>query len=85
MPKDTYNGMTNDVRTVAVKAMLACSADLPEDVVYKITKVLFEHLDELKQAHKKAEMISLDKALDGMSIPLHPGAEKYFKEKGVVS
>ena len=85
VPKDTYNGMTEDVETVAVKAMLACSADLPDEVVYKITKVLFEHLDELKQAHKKAEMISLDKALDGMSIPLHPGAEQYFKEKGVVS
>lgn len=85
VPKDTYNGMTKDVRTVAVKAMLACSADLPDEVVYEITKVLFEHLDELRQAHKKAEMIKLDTALDGMSIPLHPGAEKYFKEKGVIS
>ncbi len=84
VPKDTYNGMTKDVKTVAVKAMLACDANLPDDVVYTITKILFEHLDELKQAHKKAEMISLDKALDGMSIPLHPGAEKYYKEKGVL-
>ncbi len=84
VPKDTYNGMTKDVKTVAVKAMLACDSNLPDDVVYTITKILFEHLDELKQAHKKAEMISLDKALDGMSIPLHPGAKKYYEEKGVL-
>ena len=83
VPKDTYNGMTSDVKTLAVKAMLACDKNLPDEVVYTITKILFEHLDELKQAHKKAEMISLNKALDGMSIPLHPGAEKYYKEKGV--
>ncbi|RLG88813.1 MAG: C4-dicarboxylate ABC transporter substrate-binding protein [Thermoprotei archaeon] len=85
VPKDTYNGMTKDVTTVAVKAMLAVRADLPEDAVYTITKILFEHLDELKQAHKRAEAIKLEKALDGMSIPLHPGAEKYYKEKGVLS
>ncbi|MET1159634.1 MAG: TAXI family TRAP transporter solute-binding subunit [Thermoprotei archaeon] len=85
VPKDTYNGMTKDVKTVAVKAMLACDANLPDNVVYTIAKILFEHLDELKQAHKKAEAISLEKALDGMSIPLHPGAEKYYKEKGVLS
>ncbi len=85
VPKDTYNGMTSDVPTLAVKAMLACDAKLPDKVVYTITKILFEHLDELKQAHKRAAAISLDKALDGMSIPLHPGAEKYYKEKGVLS
>jgi len=85
VPKDTYNGMTSDVPTLAVKAMLACDANLPENVVYTITKIMFEHLDELKQAHQRAAAISLDKALDGMSIPLHPGAEKYYKEKGVLS
>ena len=84
VPRDTYRGMTRDVPTLAVKAMLACDANLPTEVVYTITKILFEHLDELKQAHKRAADISLDKALDGMSIPLHPGAEKYYREKGVL-
>ncbi len=84
VPKDTYKGMDRDVPTLAVKAMLACDAKLPKEVVYTITKILFEHLDELKQAHKRAESISLQHALDGMSIPLHPGAEEYYKEKGVL-
>ena len=84
VPKGTYKGMDGDVKTVAVKAMIACRSDLPEDVVYKITKILFEHLDELRQAHKRAEDVKLEKALDGMSVPLHPGAEKYYNEKGVI-
>jgi TRAP transporter TAXI family solute receptor len=84
VPKGTYKGMTTDVQTLAVKAMIACDAKLPDDVVYTITKILFEHLDELRQAHERAKDISLSKALDGMSIPLHPGAEKYYKEKGIL-
>mgnify|MGYP000563043619 CR=1 FL=1 len=82
-PKDTYRGMTEDVPTVAVLAMLACRADLPEDIVYTLTKVLFEHVDELRRVHAKAKAISLETALDGMSIPLHPGAIKYYEEKGI--
>lgn len=83
LPKDTYNGMEEDTPTVAVKAMLAVSADLPEDTVYQMTKILFDNLDELHQVHAKTKYISLDTALDGMSIPLHPGAIKYYEEKGI--
>ncbi|WP_048149233.1 TAXI family TRAP transporter solute-binding subunit [Palaeococcus ferrophilus] len=85
LPKDTYNGMEEDTPTIAVKAMLAVSADLPDDVVYQMTKILFDpaSLDELHQVHAKTKYISLDTALDGMSIPLHPGAIKYYEEKGI--
>jgi TRAP transporter TAXI family solute receptor len=83
LPKDTYNGMTEDTPTIAVKAMLAVSADLPDDTVYQMTKILFDNLDELHQVHAKTKYISLDTALDGMSIPLHPGAIKYYEEKGI--
>ncbi|ASJ01852.1 C4-dicarboxylate ABC transporter substrate-binding protein [Thermococcus profundus] len=83
LPKDTYNGMKEDTPTVAVKAMLAVSADLPDDLVYKMTKILFDNLDELHKVHAKTKYISLDTALDGMSIPLHPGAIKYYEEKGI--
>jgi TRAP transporter TAXI family solute receptor len=83
LPKDTYKGMTEDTPTLAVKAILVVSSDLPDDVVYEMTKVLFDNVDQLRAVHQKAKYISLDTALDGMSIPLHPGAYKYYKEKGL--
>ncbi|CAD5243821.1 TAXI family TRAP transporter solute-binding subunit [Thermococcus camini] len=82
LPKDTYKGMTEDTPTLAVKAILVVSADVPDDVVYAMTRLLFLHVDELRQVHAKAQYISFDTALDGMSIPLHPGAVKYYEEKG---
>lgn len=84
IPAGTYKGVDEDVKTVAVLAMLATNADLPDDLVYQITKAIFEHRDELVAAHKRAEDITLETALEGMSIPLHPGAEKYYKEKGLL-
>ena len=83
LSKDTYKGMTEDTPTLAVKAILVVSASLPDDVVYEMTKVLFDNVDALRAVHQKARYISLDTALDGMSIPLHPGAYKYYEEKGL--
>ena len=83
VPKGTYNGVDADTPTIAVKAMLAVGADLPEDTVYQMTKILFENVDQLRAVHQKAQAISLETALDGMSIPLHPGAIKYYEEKGL--
>ncbi|HIH73047.1 MAG: uncharacterized protein PWP49_1546 [Thermococcaceae archaeon] len=83
VPTGTYNGVEEDTPTLAVKAMLAVSADLSEDTVYQMTKILFENLDQLRAEHQKAQAISLETALDGMSIPLHPGAIKYYEEKGL--
>jgi len=68
---------------VAVMAMIAVDAKLPDDVVYTLAKILFEHLDELKTAHARLAVVSLEKALDGMSIPLHPGVVKYYRERGL--
>jgi hypothetical protein len=59
-------------------------SDLSADIVYGMTKAMFEHLDELVAAHSAAKGIRLDRALLGMPIPLHPGAERYYKEKGVL-
>ncbi|WP_202319000.1 TAXI family TRAP transporter solute-binding subunit [Archaeoglobus neptunius] len=84
IPAGTYKGLDGDVKTVAVLAMLATNADLPEDLVYEVTKSIFEHRDVLEAAHKRAADITLETALEGMSIPLHPGAEKYYKEKGLL-
>lgn len=84
IPAGTYKGLDKDVETVAVMAMLGVRADLSEDVIYEITKAIFEHTDILVATHKRAVDITLETALDGMSIPLHPGAEKYFKEQGLI-
>ncbi len=84
IPAGTYKGLDKDVKSVAVMAMLATREDIPEDVIYKVTKAIFEHTDELVEAHQRAKDITLETALDGMSIPLHPGAEKYYKEKGLI-
>lgn len=82
-PKETYNGMTEATPTVAVKAIIAVSADLPGDLVYKMAKILYDNLEELRRAHARAAHISLETALEGMSIPLHPGAAKYYQERGL--
>jgi len=80
--KGTYK-MTEDVAASAVLAMLCVHKDLPDDVVYDMTKILFEHLDELRTAHVRAADITLGTALDGMSLILHSGAIKYYGEKGI--
>lgn len=80
----TYKGNDSDVNTVSVMAMLSARADLEEDIVYKILSAMYSDLDQLKQAHDKFKDIAMDKGLVGMGIPLHPGAEKYFKEKGIL-
>ena len=76
----TY-GLANDVNTVAVLAMLVVKKDLPEDAVYNITKAIYENVDKI--SHAKAKEISLNKALDGVGFDLHPGAKKYYEEKGL--
>ncbi|UAL47388.1 TAXI family TRAP transporter solute-binding subunit [Sutcliffiella horikoshii] len=81
IPSGTY-GMESEVNTVAVLAMLAVSKDLSEDLVYKITKAIYENTDAI--SHAKGEFITLDTATDGIGIDFHPGAEKYFKEEGLL-
>ena len=70
--------------TVAILATLACTEDLDEDLVYEITKALFDNQEALAIAHAKGNELSLESAVQGLSIPLHPGAEKYFKEAGAI-
>jgi TRAP transporter TAXI family solute receptor len=84
IPAGTYNGQTDDVSTVAVVNYLVTHADVPEETVYQMTKQLFENLPDLTAAHNAAKAIRLEEALTGMSIPLHPGAERYYKENGIM-
>ena len=84
IPAGTYSCITEDVGAVAVTAVIAASADLSEDVVYEFTKTLFESKDELVNAN--AQWKHLDPAVSCRhgNVPLHPGAEKYYKEIGVL-
>jgi TRAP transporter TAXI family solute receptor len=83
IPKGTYTGQTEDVRTVAVANILICRDDLKEDLVYSLTKALYDNHPDLLAAHKAAKDMTLDRALNGLTVPLHPGAEKFYKEKGI--
>ncbi len=83
IPADSYSNK-EDVSAIAITNALIVSKDLSEDEVYHMTKAIFENLDTLKNAHSAAEDIHIDHATEGLGIPLHPGAEKYFKEEGVL-
>jgi uncharacterized protein len=84
IPSGTYRGLEKDIPTAAVLSMLVARADIAEDTVYNITRVMFENLDTLAAAHIRARDINLKTALEGMTIPLHPGAQRYYKEKGLI-
>jgi TRAP transporter TAXI family solute receptor len=102
IPAGTYAGLDQPVQTVAVMAQWVCDADVSEEVIYTLTKALWEpgefvmvEKEGKKQAappaneimataHAKGKDVTLDTALDGMAIPLHPGAEKYYREKGLI-
>ena len=75
-----YKGQDKEISVVAVQSMLAVDEKMPEEDAYNIVKLLFENLDTMKESHARGGDISLDKALDGMSIEVHPGAQKYFDE-----
>jgi hypothetical protein len=83
IPANTYKGQEREVATPAVMAMMVARADLPEDLVYKFTKAIFDDLQQFHAAHAAAKNLTLASALNGMPIPLHPGAQKFYKEKGI--
>lgn len=84
IPAGTYQGQDADVQTASVINYLVTRADLDEEVVYQMTKALYENLDRLTAAHAAAQAIKLDESATVSPVPLHPGAERYFKEMGVL-
>jgi uncharacterized protein len=84
IPANTYDGQTAAVPTVAVVNFLVTREGVSDDMAYMMTKQLFENLPKLEASHKAAAQINLKNALKGMPIPLHPGAIKYYKEKGLM-
>ncbi|MFD1882429.1 TAXI family TRAP transporter solute-binding subunit [Paracoccus pacificus] len=86
VPAGTYEGVDVDVPTLAVGAEWITSADQPEELIYGITKALWNDntRKQLDAGHAKGKAIVKEKALDGIGIPLHPGAEKFYKEAGLL-
>jgi TRAP transporter TAXI family solute receptor len=85
IPAGTYDGQDADVPTAAVGNFLITHDGVPEETVYQMTKLLFENLDQLAAAHAAAQGIDSAKALEGMPVPLHPGAERYYREAGLMN
>ena len=82
VPAGTYKGVDKDAQTVAVKATFIVSNDLSEETVYQLTKAIYENAD--KYSHDKAKEMSLEYAVSSISVPFHPGADKYYKEVGAI-
>ncbi len=85
IPGGTYKGVDADTETVSVRATLIASADLSEDVVYELTKALFENQESMAGSHDKFKELSLETAMNGIDVEFHPGAIKYYEEKGIQS
>jgi TRAP transporter TAXI family solute receptor len=86
IPVKLYPGADNDadVPTFGVKATLVTSAKVPDEVVYAITKEVFENFDEFKKLHPAYSTLTRESMLEGLSAPIHPGAMKYYKEAGLM-
>jgi len=84
IPANTYTGQDKDVPTAAVINYLVTSSAVSDDLAYQMTKLIFESLPELANSHAAGREIKLETAAMGSPVPLHPGAIRYYKEKGLI-
>ncbi len=84
IPAGTYPGQDAEVPTAAVTNILVTSDKVPEETVYQMTKLMFENVDKLKSAHSAAAALDPARAVEALPIPLHPGAERDYREIGVL-
>ncbi len=84
IPAGTYDGQTVDVPSIAIQNFLVSQEGVSTDIAYKMTKALWENLDALIAAHASGKQIKKENALKGMPVPLHPGAENYSREIGLL-
>ena len=84
IPANTYTGQDKDVPTAAVVNYLVTSSAVSDDLAYQMTKLVYESLPELANAHAAGKEIKLATAATGSPVPLHPGAIRYYKEKGLI-
>jgi uncharacterized protein len=85
IPGGMYRGNDEDTTTFGVGATFVTSAEVPDDVVYEVTKAVFENLDQFKGLHPAfADLTAEEMVSDGLSAPIHPGAERYYREAGLI-
>ncbi|MFB8828232.1 TAXI family TRAP transporter solute-binding subunit [Azotobacter sp. CWF10] len=84
IPASTYEGQSADVPTVAITNILVSHAKVSDEVAYQMTKLMFDNLPALGNAHSAAKDITLENATRNLPIPLHPGAERFYREAGVL-
>ena len=84
IPPNTYDGQTEAVPTATITNILVTRSGVSDELAYQMTKLMFDNLDRLVTAHAAAKAISLDKASKNLPLPLHPGAERFYKEKGLL-
>jgi TRAP transporter TAXI family solute receptor len=82
IPANTYPGQKEEVKTIAQPNFLAIRADVDPEIVYKLTKTIYENLGYLYSIHSATKHMKLESALSGLPVPLHPGALKYYREIG---
>ena len=83
LPKGTYPGMTEPVRTFGAAVTVVASADAPEELVYTIVKTIFENWSDLKKMHPALQALEPERMVrDGLTAPMHIGAVRYYREKG---
>ncbi len=80
----TYDGQEEDVETVALQAVMYVRDDLDEDLVYELTRALYEGQPQIAEAYERGDQIDLEKAADGVTTPFHPGAQRYLEEQGIL-
>ncbi|MGF1527061.1 MAG: TAXI family TRAP transporter solute-binding subunit [Candidatus Competibacterales bacterium] len=83
IPADTYPHQSRPVRTIAQPNLLAVRADVPSEVVYQVTRALYENLAFLRNIHPATEAMALERAIGGLPVPLHPGATRYYREQNL--
>lgn len=83
IPAGSYPGQTEDVTSIAHPNILIVNKDVPEEDVYQITKAMFENLPFLRAIHKAVNELTVEGAMTGLPMPLHPGAARYYREAGL--
>ncbi len=83
IPAGTYPGIDEPIETITVKATIVVSDKLDEDIVYKLTKAIFDHKDDIAIENAKGKELDLINATEGMAAPFHKGAAKYYAENGI--